>query len=209
MDVSEACEVLAGWDGRMDVDSRGALLFDRYWQRVDAATGGDETALWLVPFSPEDPVHTPNTLADGPVVSTALADAVSELESAAIPLDAALGDHQYVERNGKRIPLGGGGGGERGVLGVFNLVDLTFSPEHGYTDPVTGSGYLHVVQFDGTPCPDAVTLLTYSQSSEPSSPHYADQTALYSRKGWVRDRFCERDILASPAFESEFVLNDD
>jgi acyl-homoserine-lactone acylase len=58
---------------------------------------------------------------------------------------------------------------------------------------------MHVVAFDGSPCPDAVTLLGYSQAEEPSSPHHADQTALYSQKRWVTERFCEADILSSPA----------
>ncbi|MEY2937386.1 MAG: hypothetical protein RL033_8135, partial [Pseudomonadota bacterium] len=55
--------------------------------------------------------------------------------------------------------------------------------------------------FDGDDCPDAVTLLTYSQSTEPTSPHSSDQTRLYSKKEWVTERFCEQDILASPALE--------
>jgi uncharacterized glyoxalase superfamily protein PhnB len=46
-------------------------------------------------------------------------------------------------------------------------------------------------------CPDAVSLLSYSQSSEPASPHYSDQTALYSNKQWVTDRFCESAIAAA------------
>jgi acyl-homoserine-lactone acylase len=46
-----------------------------------------------------------------------------------------------------------------------------------------------------------VTLLGYSQADEPSSPHHDDQTALYSQKRWVTERFCEADILASPELE--------
>jgi acyl-homoserine-lactone acylase len=41
-------------------------------------------------------------------------------------------------------------------------------------------------------------VLAYSQSADRTSPHYSDQTKLYARKGWVTERFCERDILASP-----------
>ena len=66
---------------------------------------------------------------------------------------------------------------------------------------------MHVVSFDGTPCPDAVTLLTYSQSEDPTSPHHADQTRLYSEKRWVTERFCREDILASPQLE-RLVLPD-
>jgi acyl-homoserine-lactone acylase len=44
----------------------------------------------------------------------------------------------------------------------------------------------------------ARTLLTYSQSSNPASPHHADQTRLFSGERWVTSRFCERDIRSSP-----------
>lgn len=62
-----------------------------------------------------------------------------------------------------------------------------------------GSSYIQAVGWDGSGCPVARTLLTYSQSSDPGSPHYSDQTELYSAERWVTSRFCERDILRSPA----------
>ena len=46
--------------------------------------------------------------------------------------------------------------------------------------------------------PDAATLLTYSQSTDPTSPYFADQTWLYSRKQWVGMRFTEADIASDP-----------
>jgi acyl-homoserine-lactone acylase len=200
VDLRPACEVLGLWDRRMNADSRGALLFDRYWRRANelAAAGGGR--LWSVPFDAEDPLGTPRGLdISGPFVSAALADATLELEAAGMALAAPLGDHQYVVRGGQRIPLGGGGGDDG--LGVFNILNAPWDPALGYTGALDGSTYMHVVSFDGTACPDAVTLMTYSQSEEPTSLHHADQTQLYSRKQWVQDRFCEADILASPALE--------
>jgi acyl-homoserine-lactone acylase len=40
-------------------------------------------------------------------------------------------------------------------------------------------------------------VLTYSQSSDPASPHYADLTALYSSKGWNALPFCTDAIEAA------------
>lgn len=37
-------------------------------------------------------------------------------------------------------------------------------------------------------------MLTYSQSTNPTSPHYADQTRLYSEGGWVKGVFCEAEL---------------
>jgi len=64
-----------------------------------------------------------------------------------------------------------------------------------------GATYLHVVAFDGDRCPDTATLLAYSQSGDRTSAHYSDQTKLYSKKGWVTERFCDKDILASPELQ--------
>ncbi|WP_426570107.1 penicillin acylase family protein [Streptomyces canus] len=191
VDVSEACGVLAAWDRTADTGSRGALLFDRFWRRFPAAQQ------WKVPFSAADPVRTPRTLDTGaPAFTTALADAVAELRAAGIPLDAPLGDHQFVVRNGRRLAVPGG----TESLGVWNKVEAVWNPAGGgYPEVTTGSSYVQAVGWDGSGCPVARTLLTYSQSSNPHSPHYDDQTRLFSGEKWVTSRFCERDVLASPA----------
>jgi acyl-homoserine-lactone acylase len=197
VDVRAACEVLAQWDHRMATDSRGALLFSRYWTRALGSAREQGVSPWRVPFDVNDPVHTPHTLdTSAPFVAQALADAVLELQAAGIPVDAPLGDYQYAVRGGERLPIGGGSDD----LAVVNLMAAPFGPA-GFTEPFYGSGYLHVVALEPGRCPDAVTLLTYSQSADPQSPHHADQTELFSQGRWVTDRFCEADILASPALE--------
>ena len=46
-----------------------------------------------------------------------------------------------------------------------------------------------------SPCPDAATILTYSESSNPGSPFHSDQTRLFSRKQWVPEYFCRQAVL--------------
>ena len=41
---------------------------------------------------------------------------------------------------------------------------------------------------------DGETILTYSESSDPTSPHYTDQTKLYAEKGWNSLPFCGDDV---------------
>ncbi|MGD1220815.1 penicillin acylase family protein [Streptomyces krungchingensis] len=194
VDVTEACGVLEAWDHSMDTGSRGALLFDRFWRKLTAAVPAAQ--LWKVPFSPADPVHTPNTLnTDAAGFATALADTVTELGAAGISPDEKLGAHQFVVRGGERIPVPGG----TESLGVWNKVEPVWNPAAGgYTEVTTGSSYIQAVGWDGSRCPVARTLLTYSQSSNPNSPHYSDQTRLFSGERWVTSRFCEKDILSSP-----------
>ncbi|MGW0422359.1 penicillin acylase family protein [Streptomyces sp. NPDC003015] len=69
----------------------------------------------------------------------------------------------------------------------------------GCTEVTTGSSYIQAVGWDGGRCPVARTLLTYSQSANPNSPHFSDQTRLFSAEPWVTSRFCEKDIMSSPA----------
>ncbi|MEV5607695.1 penicillin acylase family protein [Streptomyces sp. NPDC052225] len=197
VDMSGACAALAAWDRRMDTGSRGALLFDRFWRKVTAAVA--PAALWKVPFDPADPVRTPRTLdTANPAFATALADAVAELRGAKIPLDAKLGEHQFVVRGGQRIPVHGG----TEALGVWNKVEPVWNAAGGgYTEVAHGSSYIQAVGWDGGRCPVARTLLTYSQSSNPNSAHSGDQTHLFSQKKWVTERFCEQDILRSPALK--------
>ncbi|MGW1797585.1 penicillin acylase family protein [Streptomyces sp. NPDC001984] len=191
VDVSEACPVLAAWDRTADTGSRGALLFDRLWRRLPTAQ------LWKVPFSAADPVGTPNTLdTSAPAFAMALADTVAELRAAGIALNSPLGELQFVVRGGQRIPVPGG----TESLGVWNKVEGVWDAAHGgYTEVTTGSSYIQAVGWDRGPCPVARTLLTYSQSSNPNSPHYSDQTRLFSQERWVTSRFCEKDILSSPS----------
>lgn len=195
VDVTEACSVLAAWDRTMDTGSRGALLFDRFWRKLTAKVPAAQR--WKVPFSAADPVRTPHTLnTDAPGFAIALADAVAELRAAGIALDSRLGEHQFVVRNGQRIPVPGGTEG----LGVWNKIEPVWkAAQGGYTEVTTGSSHIQAVGWDGGRCPVARTLLTYSQSSNPNSPHFSDQTRLFSGEKWVTSRFCEKDILSSPA----------
>ncbi|MDQ0954819.1 acyl-homoserine-lactone acylase [Streptomyces phaeochromogenes] len=197
VDVTEACGALKAWDRSMDTDSRGALLFDRFWRKLIRAVPGAQ--LWKVPFSAADPVRTPNTLnTDAPGFARALADTVTELRTAGIALDAKLGANQFVVRDGRRIPVPGG----TESLGVWNKIESVWNAAAGgYTEVSTGSSHIQAVGWDGSGCPVARTLLTYSQSSNPNADHFADQTRLFSREKWVTSRFCEKDILASPALK--------
>lgn len=194
VDVRKACAALKAWDHDMDADSRGALLFDRFWRKLVAAVPNAQ--LWKVPFSAADPVRTPNTLnTAAPGFATALADAVSELRGAGIALDAPLGNNQFVVRGSERLPIHGG----TESIGVWNKVEPVWDAKGGgYTEVAHGSSHIQAVGWDKSHCPKARTLLTYSQSSNPNSPHYSDQTRLYSDERWVTARFCEKDIMGDP-----------
>jgi acyl-homoserine-lactone acylase len=199
--AGNACSVLAKWDLKENLDSRGALLFRRFWDNLASSTQGTAYSYshvapyWRTPFDKNDAVHTPNGLntAD-PEVTTALGDAVADLRGAGLALDVPLGQVQFIEKNGVRYPIHGGTGDPNGD---FNAIWTEWNG-HGLTQPEGGSSFVQVVTWDDGACPIARTILTYSLSTDPTNPHYADQTALFSQKQWVTDRFCASAIAAAP-----------
>ena len=202
VEVGNACDVLRKWDLHENLDSRGAVLFRRFWSSL---TGGNQGTVyaysqlapyWKTPFDPDNPVQTPAGLnTTDPEVTLALGDAIADLRGAGVPLGQRLGKQQYIEKNGVRYPIHGGPGDPNGD---FNAIWAGWSSSKGVTSPDGGSSFVQVVTWNDGRCPDARTILTYSQSTDPTNPHYADQTALFSKKGWVTDRFCRSAIKAAP-----------
>jgi acyl-homoserine-lactone acylase len=199
VDVSAACPILEKWDLHDDLDSKGAILFRRFASHVLAAPGGLPvnplaSYVWAKPFDASDPVNTPaglNTM--NPQVRTSLADAVTDLENAGIPLDAGLRGYQYEKRGEEKIPISGG----PGTLGVFNAINVTWNSNGGYPNVPHGSSHVQSVELTGG-CPIAKTILTYSQSTDPTSPYFGDQTRMFSNKEWVTWPFCDADVNADP-----------
>ena len=72
----------------------------------------------------------------------ALADAVTDLKGAGIPLDAPLRDFQYEKRGDEQIPIHGG----PGTVGVFNAINVTWDAKAGYPNVPHGSSYVQAVE---------------------------------------------------------------
>ncbi|WP_282767096.1 acylase [Actinoplanes sandaracinus] len=192
VDLTAACAALARFDLRVDLDSRGAHLFTEF-----ALAGGIRFA---DTFDVTDPVRTPRRLnTEDARVRTALADAVQRL--AGIPLDAEWGDIHTDSRGERRIPIHGG----RGEAGVFNVITNPLVPGMGYPQVVHGSSFVMAVEL-GPHGPSGRQILTYSQSANPNSPWYADQTRLYSRKGWDTVKYTEAQITADPNLRTYRVV---
>ena len=185
--VGPACDVLAAWNVKENLGSRGAILWRRFWGQAMAAA-----SLWRTPFDVRDPVNTPRDLnTSSPEVQQAFGDAIRDLQGAGIPLNASVGDVQRTTRGTRRIPIHGGPGDPHGQ---FNAISAPFRPGRGYGDVEHGSSFVQVVGFNRSRCPDARTILTYSLSTDPTSRFSRDQTSLFSRKRWVKVPFCRRAV---------------
>ena len=189
-DLRPACPVLAAWDLKGDLDSRGELLWRVFLFTAVGATGGP----YLVPFNANDPVNTPRTLNTlNPQVAQALGTAIRTLRERGIALDATTGSVQGKRKNGVFYPVHGCAHDE----GCFNQIANQLLPDGTY-EPVLGSSFVMAVSFTDAG-PVAKSVLTYSQSTNPASPWYADQTAMFSQKQWVDRRYTEAEIAGDPA----------
>lgn len=197
----EACQVLDGWDRKVDVDSRGAQVFIEFWREIHRELGNDFHVLiesrnfWAVDFDPADPLNTPrgidrSRLGNRKLVVESLSAAVQRLNNAGVALDATWGDVQFVTRNGVDLPIHGG----HADAGVYGHISPSLR-DGGYR-PRSGNSYIQAVTWDDD-CPLAETILLSSQSSDPDSPHFADQTELYGRKEWVSFPYCDGAIEAA------------
>jgi acyl-homoserine-lactone acylase len=208
--IGDACAAVARYDGRLELDSQGAVLFREWLAQYPARATLDKGELFAEPFDPADPVGTPSGLAEGPLALQNLARAARILESAGVALDVALGEVQLAHRGGRRIPIHGGDGTREGVKNFirYGANGTTLEPgveferiegsplltDIGY--PVnSGSSFIMALEFtdDG---PRAEAFLTYSQSGDPASPYFYDQTELFSRKAWRAIAFTEDQIAA-------------
>lgn len=193
--ILAACNALAAWDRKANLDSRGAVLFREFWN-----SASDIPGKWLVPLDPSDPVNTPRSLAPAatPAMLAALKAAALKLQALNIPLDGRLGDYQGDTRNGVRVPVHGGIGD---IDGSYNSIHMrTALDAGGYHDIVWGTSYVQTVSFDAAG-PVAYAMLVYGQSVDPKSPYYGDQVPLFSQKQWPLLPFTQDKILADPQYK--------
>jgi acyl-homoserine-lactone acylase len=82
--------------------------------------------------------------------------------------------------------------------GCFNILTTSRS-EQGVYRPYTGSSFVMAAELTANG-PRGRAILRYSQSENPRSRHYADQTRLYAQERWLPLRFTERQIKADPEY---------
>ncbi|MCK6508022.1 penicillin acylase family protein [Myxococcota bacterium] len=223
VDVAPACAVLSTWDGRGTLDQAGPAL----WREL--LGGGvfewedflDQGDLYATPFDADDPVDTPTGLSADAPVGEALARAVRNLQAAGLTVDQPLSEAQFMRKGAERLPVPGGTFLE-GAIAIAEYAagnaTLLEEEEHAaWVNEVTGltvegyqvnygNSFVLAVQFqdDG---PQARAILTYSQSDDPTSPHYADQTELYGQARLREVRFLEADVAADVQESVELTLD--
>jgi len=198
LNVVEACTVLTHWDGLFKNSSVGAHIFREFLNQFNSGTARQlSQELFATPFNVADPVNTPSDLKDSQQAAIndpillALAQAVKTLAANDIDLHSPLGSLQFHMKNAERISIPGGGS----VEGVFNINLAHSISDQGY-EVFHGASWVMALEFTENG-PRADAFLAYSQSHDPESEFYADQTRLYSNGEWRAVRFSKEDIKAN------------
>ena len=78
--------------------------------------------------------------------------------------------------------------------GAFTIADSARLSDRGY-EVEYGNSYIHTVTWDDDGV-HAEGFVTYSQSTDPANPHFADYTREYSAKRWHKFPFTPEEIAA-------------
>jgi acyl-homoserine-lactone acylase len=178
VNVSAACPVLDAYGASATLEDKGAWLFQEWFQH--APNGSAE--FWVHPWSVTEPVYTPNTLNTALAASQeALATAVKSMEEHGIPLDASTGEVQHAPQAGAAPLPGCSDSGN-----CFAAIGGSFAtPTSSQTQVTGGTSIVMFTELLAGHEPLTKALLAYSQSEDPTSPYYEDQTQRLSKNEWI------------------------
>lgn len=178
--LHDAAQVLDAWDNRADAGSRGAVLFLAWWGEYLRAAAPP----FRVAVNRADPTGTPTGLGDVVRALDALTRAAADTRKRYGALDVTWGQIHRLRRGTLDVPIGG-------TDLAFQTV--SYRPDRdGAFVAAGGDSYVMAVEF--TDPPTAYSVMAYSQSSNPKSAHYSDQSALYGASAYKPAWFAERDI---------------
>jgi acyl-homoserine-lactone acylase len=211
VDLTAACNALASYDGTGTLDAEGSWLF-MVWSDLDS-----DSQFYTTPFNPAQPLTTPSGLNTSSTAAPLmwLADAMQNLQAHGVPVDARIGQVQHAPQS-KRIPIAGCPGDSPWAsegMGCFNAIysnddaPQTSGPLNAvpYGQVFDGSSLVMTTQLDPSG-PASQGILTYSQSTDPTSPWYSNMTKLYSNGRWVKLPYTTAELAADHPHPS-LVLN--
>jgi acyl-homoserine-lactone acylase len=184
-EIARAAALLRRWNNTAAPGSRGAMLFEIWFQRY--AQGRQGAGVFARDWSVDDPLRTPHGLADPARAAEAFAWAVEETARRHGRWDVTWGDVHRVRRGTVDVPVGGCSG----QMGCFRVLGFTRDADDKLVAN-SGDGWVLAVEFGETP--RAYSVLAYGESPQPASPWYADQAAMFARGEMKKVAFTARDV---------------
>jgi len=192
--LDEAAGLLEKWDNTASQEATGAALFVNFWRKY----GKQATNPYAVPWDEAKPVTTPYGIGEVETARAALAAAVKEIKEKYGSLAVPWGSIYRLRRGALDVPISGYFCEYRGFksapigdFGAFRVVRYEQAKDGKY---VANGGDSYVLAVEFTSPPTAYSVVAYSQSDNPSSPHHTDQSALFAQGKWKRIAFTEDEI---------------
>jgi acyl-homoserine-lactone acylase len=179
--VSRAVSILSKWDRATNADSRGAVLFARWFDKLNMG-------MFARPWSPDHPLETPAGLKDPATALELLKQATTEVIRDYGSADIAWGEVYRFRLNKLDYPANGG----PEQYGIYRTIYYAKDSDGRYR-AVSGDSYAAVIEFGKKV--RAKVLLSYGNASEPWNKHTGDQLLLLSRKQWREALLIRKDIL--------------
>ena len=184
-DLAAGLALLESWHNDVAPDSRGAVVFDLWWQHY--GQGLTEATRYATPWSAADPLNTPRGLANPIRALDSFRWALTETTKRYGRADVSWGEVHRVRRGTVDVPVGGCGS----ALGCFRV--LTYEREaDGRLAANGGDGWVLAVEFTDTP--RAWSVLAYGESNRPDSPWYAAQAERFAKGQLKRVAFTSADV---------------
>jgi acyl-homoserine-lactone acylase len=203
-DAVAGAEALEAWDDRTSADSRGAVLFQRFWDQYSAAVRPP----FATPWQESDPAKTPAGIADHAAAVAQLAAAVRWTRERHGSERVAWGEVNRFRAGTLDLP----GDGATGTYGTFRVITFAATDADdeaaegtqrvrvaghvpGRDTPI-GFGDAWVLLVDFSRPGQAWSVLAYGQTANQQSPHSSDQLRLFAEHKLRPAWYSEADIKA-------------
>lgn len=188
---------LEAWDDRVSADSRGAVLFQRFWEMYSSAVRSP----YATPWQASNPATTPSGIADPSAAVTHLAAAVRATRTPFGSERVAWGEVNRFRTGTLDLP----GDGATGTYGCYRVVRFDEVPGENIRAagnlasgrPLSGFGDAWVLVVDFSGAVTGWSVLAYGQTTALESPHSSDQLRTFAAHALRRAWYSEADIRAN------------
>lgn len=195
-ELKQGLAVIEAWDNTVSRDSRGSVLFKRFWDTY----AGENKAPYAVAWDKNNPASTPRGLSDPALAVRMFEEAVRWTRKTYGSENVAWGEVHRLRLGGVDLPVGG----ESGLYGAFRVVQYANAPdgklvigtiEKGRPMQGGGDGWIFAVEFSKPIV--AYSMLAYGETSNIASKHSTDQAALFANHQFKKALFTEAEIKAN------------
>ncbi len=194
-DLRSGARILEAWDNRVSADSRGAVLFQRFWDTYAQANPQPYGIAW----DSNRPGSTPYGLSNPALAVKQLEDAVRWTRQKFGAEDVAWGEvHRF--RFGDLDLPGDGASGNYGLFRVVQFIEQAdgkrVAGQVQANDPPVGFGDAWIIAVEFSMPLRAFSVLSYGETTRSDSSHSADQIQLFADHQLRPVWFTEADIRA-------------